>query len=58
MTGGDVIFNFKGNTNDIEKDTNGLASKIKGIALPMEAIKEYLEEDLDDEEIKLDKNIN
>ena len=32
MTGGDVIFNFKGNTNDIEKDTNGLASKIKGIA--------------------------
>lgn len=32
MTGGDVIFNFKGNTNDIEKDTNGLASKVKGIA--------------------------
>lgn len=30
-------------------------SKIKGIALPMEAIKEYLEEDLDDEEIKLDQ---
>ena len=23
MTGGDVIFNFKGNTNDIEKDTKG-----------------------------------
>lgn len=32
MTGGDVIFNFKGNTNDIEKDTKGLASKVKGIA--------------------------
>ena len=32
MTGGDVIFNFKGDTNDLEKDTNGLASKVKGIA--------------------------
>ena len=35
MTGGDVIFNFKGNTDDIEKDTNGLASKVKGIASGM-----------------------
>lgn len=32
MTGGDVIFNFKGNTNEIEKDTKDLASKVKGIA--------------------------
>lgn len=31
-------------------------NKIKGIALPMEAIKEYLEEDLDDEKIKLDQD--
>lgn len=35
MNGGDVIFNFKGNTNDIEEDTKGLASKVKGIASGM-----------------------
>lgn len=32
MTGGDVIFNFKGDTNNIEKDTKDLANKVKGIA--------------------------
>ena len=35
MTGGDVIFNFKGNTDNIEKDTKGLAGKVKGIASGM-----------------------
>ena len=32
MTGGDVIFNFKGDTNNIEKNTKDLANKVKGIA--------------------------
>ena len=32
MTGGDVIFNFKGDTNNIEKSTKDLANKVKGIA--------------------------
>ena len=32
MTGGDVIFNFKGNTDEIEKDTKGLGSKLAGVA--------------------------
>ena len=35
MKAGDVIFNFKGNTSDLEKDTKGLSSKVKGIASGM-----------------------
>ena len=29
MNGGDVIFNFKGNTSDIEKEASGLSNKVK-----------------------------
>ena len=32
MKGGSVEFEFKGNTNDIEKAVSGLQSKLKGLA--------------------------
>lgn len=32
MNGGDVIFNFKGDTNDLEKSSSGIGSKVKGLA--------------------------
>lgn len=32
MNGGDVIFNFKGNTDDIEKSSSKIGSKVKSLA--------------------------